>query len=103
MLEAWADLYGITGERKYLDLIERYTRGRLFDALLEGRDPLTNMHANTTIPEAHGAARCYEVTGDERWRSIAQAYWDCAVTNRGAYCTGGHAGTRTRSTAPSTI
>lgn len=89
MLEAWADLYGITGERKYLDLIERYTRGRLFDALLEGRDPLTNMHANTTIPEAHGAARCYEVTGDERWRSIAQAYWDCAVTNRGAYCTGG--------------
>jgi DUF1680 family protein len=89
MLESWADLYAATGHRKYLDLIERYTRGRLFDPLLEGRDALTNLHANTTIPEAHGAARCYEVTGDERWRRIAEAYWACAVTNRGTFCTGG--------------
>jgi len=89
MLEAWADLYGVTGSAKYLDLIERYTRRRLFDPLLEGRDVLTNMHANTTIPEAHGAARCYEVTGDERWRRIAEAYWRWAVTERGTFCTGG--------------
>ena len=89
MLEVWANLYGATGERKYLDLIERYTRSRLFEPLLAGRDPLTNKHANTTIPEAHGAARAYEVTGDERWRKIVEAYWECAVTNRGTFCTGG--------------
>ncbi len=89
MLEAWADLHGTTHEQKYLDLIERYTRHRLFDALLAGRDVLTNVHANTTIPEAQGAARCYEVTGDERWRSIVEAYWKSAVTDRGAFCTGG--------------
>jgi DUF1680 family protein len=89
MLEAWADLYGATGKRKYLDLIVRYTRSRLFEPLLDGQDPLTNQHANTTIPEVHGAARAYEVTGDERWRRIVEAYWDCAVTNRGTYCTGG--------------
>lgn len=89
MLEAWANLYGATGERKYLDLMERYTRNRLFGPLIEGRDVLTNMHANTTIPEAHGAARCYEVTGDQRWRTIAEAYWKCAVTDRGTFCTGG--------------
>ncbi len=89
MLEAWADLYGATGVREHLDLIERYDRPRLFDRLLGGDDPLTNMHANTTIPEAHGAARAWEVTGDQRWRDIAEAYWRCAVTDRGAYCTGG--------------
>lgn len=88
MLEAWADLYGATGAKKYADLIERYTRSRLFDPLLDGRDVLTNMHANTTIPEAHGAARCYEVTGDERWRRIVEAYWRWAVTERGTFCTG---------------
>ena len=88
MLESWANLYGATGEHKYLDLIERYTRRRLFDPLLKGKDTLTNMHANTTIPEAHGAARCYEVTDEERWRKIAEAYWKCAVTNRGTFCTG---------------
>jgi DUF1680 family protein len=89
MLEAWANLYGITGKPEHLDLIYRYDRPRLFDRLLAGEDPLTNRHANTTIPEAHGAARAYEVTGDERWRKIAEAYWKCAVTERGMFATGG--------------
>ncbi len=89
MLELWADLYGVTGKSMYLDLIGRYDRRRLFDRLLRGEDPLTNRHANTTIPEAIGAARTYEVTGETRWRQIAEAYWRCAVTNRGTFCTGG--------------
>ena len=50
---------------------------------------LTNMHANTTIPEVLGAARAYEVTGEDRWRRIVEAYWDQAVTSRGTFCTGG--------------
>lgn len=89
MLEAFANLYGVKKSQKYLDLIERYTRNRLFQPLLDGIDVLTNMHANTTIPEAHGAARCYEVTGEKRWRDIVEAYWRCAVTTRGYYATGG--------------
>jgi len=89
MLEAWANLYSVTGKQEHLDLIYRYDRPRLFDRLLAGEDPLTNRHANTTIPEAHGAARAYEVTGEARWRKIVEAYWRCAVTARGAFCTGG--------------
>lgn len=89
MLEAWANLYGVTGKQEHLDLIHRYDRPRLFERLLAGEDPLTNRHANTTIPEAHGAARAYEVTGEERWRKIVEAYWRCAVTERGFFCTGG--------------
>jgi DUF1680 family protein len=89
MLEVWADLYGITGKQVYKDLMDRYNRPRLFERLLEGKDPLTNKHANTTIPEAQGAARAYEVTGDTKWRAMAQAYWRSAVTDRGYYATGG--------------
>ena len=89
MLEAWANLYGLTGREEHLELMRRYDRPRLFEPLLAGEDPLTNHHANTTIPEAHGAARAWEVTGEQRWRDIAEAYWDCAVTRRAAYCTGG--------------
>jgi hypothetical protein len=73
----------------YRDLIERYDRSRLFQPLLDGLDPLTNHHANTTIPEAHGAARAFEVTGEKRWREITEAYWKSAVTDRGYFCTGG--------------
>ena len=89
MLEVWADLYGMTKKPVYLELMSRYRRGRLFDALLAGRDVLTNKHANTTIPEAQGAARAYEVTGDIQWRDIVMAYWKFAVTDRGYYATGG--------------
>lgn len=89
MLEAWAELLHITGDAKYKTLLDRYYRSRLFKPLLEGKDPLTNMHANTTIPEVLGCARAYEVTGDNNWMDIVHAYWSCAVTERGCLATGG--------------
>lgn len=89
MLEVWADLLEATNDPVYRELLERYYRKSLFDGLLAGRDMLTNMHANTTIPEVLGAARAYEVTGDEVWRRIVEAYWDWAVVRRGTFCTGG--------------
>lgn len=89
MLEIWANLYGETRLPEHLKLMRRYERHNLFDRLLAGEDPLTNMHANTTVPEVLGAARVYEVTGEERWKQIVEAYWRCAVTNRGPFCTGG--------------
>ncbi len=89
MLEVWANLYGVTGQQEHLDLLHRYDRPRLFEPLLAGEDVLTNKHANTTIPEIHGAARAWEVTGDRRWREIVDAYWRSAVTMRGFFCTGG--------------
>lgn len=89
MLEIWTDLFSITGKEKYRTLMDRYYRGRLFDRLLEGKDVLTNMHANTTIPEVLGCARAYEVTGEEKWLKICEAYWKCAVTDRGYFATRG--------------
>ncbi|MDI9508524.1 MAG: hypothetical protein GX319_00355 [Clostridiales bacterium] len=89
MLEVWADLLHITENEKYKTLLHRYYRARLFEPLLEGKDPLTNMHANTTIPEVLGCARAYEVTGDTKWLDIVHVYWKCAVTDRGYLATGG--------------
>ncbi len=89
MLEIWVDLYAITGKNEHYELIQRYYRRSLFDPLLDGVDVLTNMHANTTIPEIIGAAKAWEVTGEKRWRDIVECYWKLAVTDRGTYCTGG--------------
>lgn len=89
MLEIWANLYGQTRDESHLKLLNRYWRSRVFDPLLRGEDVLTNLHANTTIPEIIGAARAYEVTGEQRWRDVVEAYWKSAVTDRGFYATGG--------------
>jgi len=88
MLEVWAELLHLTGKTKYQDLLSRYYRRRLFEPLRSGRDVLTNMHANTTIPEILGAARAFEVTGDAPFREVVEAYWKSAVTGRGAFVTG---------------
>lgn len=89
MLEVWATLYEVTKQEKYLQLANRYSNPKLFRDLEAGRDALTNCHANASIPWAHGAAKMYEVTGDEKWRKITEAFWKNAVLDRGYYCTGG--------------
>lgn len=89
IMELWADLYAVTGNPKHLELMRKYERPRLTEPVLQGRDVLTNMHANMTIPEIHGCARAYEVTGEERYRKIVENYWNLAVTQRGTFATGG--------------
>ena len=89
MLEIWAILYRMTGKEMFRELMDRYYRESLFDGLLEGRDVLTNMHANTTIPEVLGAAAWYEATGEEKMLEIVKRYWEAAVTRKGSYATGG--------------
>lgn len=89
IMEYWADLYAVTSDPKHLELMRRYERPRLADKLLAGVDVLTNMHANGTVPEVMGYARAYEVTGEERYLKVVEAYWDMAVTRRGMFATGG--------------
>ena len=54
---------------------------RIFAPLAEGRDELKGLHANTTIPKIIGAARRYELTGERRYRDVAEYFWD-TVTRR---------------------
>lgn len=93
MLELWADFYGLTGDERYLTLASRYAMPDLFADLLDGKDTLSNGHANASIPWIHGAARLYEVTGNERYRKVVEAFWAEAVTERGMFAsTGNNAG-----------
>lgn len=89
MLEVWAELYQLTCDERYMTLVKRYSDVGLFRTLREGRDGLTNCHANASIPFTHGAAKLYEITGDQQWLDILKQFWKCAVTDRGMFCTSG--------------
>lgn len=89
MMEFWADLYAVTGDAKHLELMRRYERKDLFELLETEQNPLVNMHANSTVPEILGAARAYEVTGEERYRRLVERYWEIAVHRSGMFVTGG--------------
>ncbi|MCX6344370.1 MAG: glycoside hydrolase family 127 protein [Armatimonadetes bacterium] len=89
MQEAWADLYAETGDPEHLELARRYEQSKLWEDLLAGKDALSNRHTNSTVPEMMGAARMYEITGEKRYRDVLEAFWKCAVTDRGYFVTGG--------------
>lgn len=89
ILEVWAQLYQLTKDEKYLTLAKRYADAGLFRKLKEGKDSLTNCHANASIPFTHGAAKMYEITGGSDWLEVIKLFWKAAVTDRGMFSTTG--------------
>lgn len=88
MAEVLVNLYAVTGRRQYLEVARRFEHAQFFDPLAAYRDELKGLHVNTQIPKVIGAARRYELTGETRYRDIAQYFWD-EVTSERCYCTGG--------------
>ena len=88
MNEASFNLYALTGNTKYRELGFRFEHHKIFDPLAQDKDMLNGNHANTNIPKVIGAARGYELTGDERYRKISQNFYEI-VTGHHIYCTGG--------------
>jgi uncharacterized protein len=88
MNEMLYNLAAVTRRDGYRELAHRFDHERFFAPLAQGRDELKGLHANTNIPKVVGAARRYELTGELRYRRIAEYFWRQVTTQR-AYCTGG--------------
>ncbi len=89
MNEALADLYAITGERKYLKLAKRFNHRALFEPLEQHQDRLTGLHANTQIPKIVGMQRIAALIPDDTLHSGAAFFWD-TVTQRRSLAFGGN-------------
>ena len=89
MNEALANLYALTGEKKYLEMSLRFNHQRVVDPLESGEDRLTGLHANTQIPKFIGLARQYELTGDAKLEAGASNFWETVVHHR-SYVIGGN-------------
>ncbi len=81
--EVLADVYAITGDRKYLALAERFKHRVIFDPLARGdASILTGQHANTEIPKFVGYERIYQLTGDKAYGDAARFFWEDVTANR---------------------
>jgi uncharacterized protein len=89
MNETMANLYALTGEKKYMDISLRFNHHRVVDPLEAGNDRLTGVHANTQIPKFIGLARQYELTGETNLEDGARNFWETVVNNR-TYVIGGN-------------
>lgn len=82
MNEVLADVYSITGDKKYLELAQRFSHRAILEPLLRHKDELTGLHANTQIPKVIGFARIAELGGDASWRDAARFFWNTVVERR---------------------
>ena len=99
MGEVLSNLFAVTGKQDYLDIAQRFDKKQFFDPLAAHRDELKGLHVNTHIPQVIAAARYYELTGEPRYRDIAEYFWEEVVSER-SYCTGGTSNRESWNTDP---
>lgn len=90
MNEVLADLSSDTGDARYLALAARgFHHDAVLAPMFRGEDRLNGLHGNTQIPKVVGLAREYELTGETRYRTAAESFWNHVVNHR-SYVNGGH-------------
>ena len=80
--ESFADVYEITGDKKYLELARKFSHDALLIPMSESNNTLTGMHANTQIPKVIGFKRIADLSGVEKFNEASVYFWDEVVNNR---------------------
>ena len=82
MNEVLVNLAAVTKKDRYIETARLFEQPSFLGPLAERRDELQGLHANTHVPKIIGAARMYEVTGDPRYRQIAEYFLEEVLTAR---------------------
>jgi len=89
MNDVLANIYAITGEKKYLDLSRKFNDEFVMGKLAKRIDPMPGKHSNTNVPKAIGAARSFELTNTPADKTIASFFWETMVHHH-SYVIGGN-------------
>ena len=89
MNEVAADLYGDTGDARWLALSLKFQHRAVVDPLAAGDDILSGKHGNTQVPKLLGSLKRYIYTGDEADYRAAAFFWDQVALHH-SFATGGH-------------
>ncbi|HEU4589281.1 MAG TPA: beta-L-arabinofuranosidase domain-containing protein [Steroidobacteraceae bacterium] len=89
MAEVLADTFELTGERRFLELAQRFVHRRVLEPLTRHEDRLDGLHANTQIPKIIGLQRIGQFAGPAEYGPAAEFFWETVVGQR-SFATGGH-------------
>lgn len=79
--ETFVDLAEITGDEKYIELARRFSHNAILDPLLESRNELTGLHANTQIPKVIGYKRYADVAHNSEWDHASDFFWNTVIND----------------------
>jgi uncharacterized protein len=81
-------LSAATNNDRWAKAGDRFQKRSFINPLGAGRDELRGLHVNTHVPQVIAAARRYELSGDNRFRDLADFFYHQVTTAR-CYVTGG--------------
>jgi len=88
MAETLYHLAAATNNDRWAKVGDRFQKKSFLDPLASRLDHLRGLHVNTHIPQVIAAARRYEISGDPRFRDVAE-YFFYEVTTARSYVTAG--------------
>ncbi|MCX7985577.1 MAG: glycoside hydrolase family 127 protein [Bacteroidales bacterium] len=77
--EVFTQVGQISGNKKYINLAQRFSHRAILQPLIEGKDMLSGLHANTQIPKVIGFKCVADATQNPEWDRAAQFFWDLVV------------------------
>ncbi len=86
--ETLYDLAAVTNTDRWARAGDRFQKKSFLNPLALRRDQLTGMHGNTHVPQVIAASRRYEISGDPRFRDVAEFFYLAVATGR-TYVNGG--------------
>jgi DUF1680 family protein len=86
--ESMYHLAAATNNDRWAAVGDRFQKKSFINPLAMHQDQLRGLHVNTHIPQVIAAARRYEISGDPRFRDVAEYFYHEVSTAR-AYVTGG--------------
>lgn len=87
--EVFADVYELTGDKKYLVLGKKFSHMAILDPLIKHEDKLTGIHANMQIPKVIGYQRIAALENNAAWNDAANFFWH-NVTEKRSVAIGGN-------------
>jgi hypothetical protein len=88
MNEVLYNLAAVTGDDRWAQTGDRFTKKIFFTPLALRRDELKGLHMNTHVPQVIGAARRYELSSDYRFGDVSRFFFE-TVSEARTYATGG--------------
>lgn len=80
--EVFANVAAITGDKKYIKLARQFSDLSILNPLLNQKDALNGLHANTQIPKVIGFEQVAKIDNDLNWANAADFFWKTVVQNR---------------------
>lgn len=82
MNEAFANVYKISPDTKYLKEAARFAHKAILEPLLNKEDKLNGLHANTQIPKVIGYQQVGLITNNEPLMNAGNFFWENVVNER---------------------